>query len=308
MSNDSDEIEQVSAAGPPEINPWTDEELGFNQEQANILDPPVLNNMQQASELRRNREEQALEAVGDETWYDCFSIPTPEWRQRKCNLYMHGTAALIVLLVDTPGCHIPLTTWLSVYFFLLVVETMTVEYRGRMSNSPYYQHHRRARKIIQNGMVVAKEICEAIWVIYGITLYYSDGANGCSDQNRGFIIIMAMFLLLGVLKLVLFLVVLGIMIYIFVASRLRKRKARNASVAVLRSIQKIRYQSLAGDTADTEEECIICYMEYTDDDIVSRLQCNDKHVFHTECIEGWIRQGKNSCPVCRAPINESIEL
>jgi len=128
---------------------------------------------------------------------------------------MHGAAALIVLLVDTPGCHIPLTTWLSVYFMLLCVETMTVEYRGRMNNSPYYQHYRTCRKVIQNGMVVVKEICEAFWVIYGITLYYSDEEKGCSDENRGFIIIMAMFLILGVLKLVLFIVVLVIMIYIY---------------------------------------------------------------------------------------------
>ena len=158
---------------------------------------------------------------------------------------MHATASLIVLFVDTPGCQIPLTTWLSVYFFLLCIETMTMEYRGRMHNSPYYQHYRLRRKIIQNGMVVVKEVCEALWVIYGITLYYSDKEQGCADENRGFIIIMAMFLLLGVLKLVLFVIVLGIMIYITVQSKLRKRSQRNASVQVLRSIQKIRFRSLA---------------------------------------------------------------
>ena len=157
-------------------------------------------------------------------------------------------------------------------------------------------------------MVVVKEICEAIWVVYGITLYYSDASKGCSDENRGFIIIMAMFLLLGVLKLILFIVVIGIMIYIAVQSRIRRKKRRNASVQVLRSIQKIRYRSLADDIEQTEEECIICYMEYTEDDMVTKLDCNEKHVFHASCIEEWIRQGKNSCPVCRAPINSSIEL
>ena len=297
------------APGAPdyENNPWADDVDGFNQEDY-YQDPVDIHNIQQVSQMRQDREQRGAAAVADETWYQCFSEPTPEWKQRKCNLYMHGAAALIVLLVDTPGCQIPLTTWLSVYFFLLCVETMTVEYRGRMSNSPYYQHYRRRRKIIQNGMVVVKEICEAVWVVYGITLYYSDGAKGCSDENRGFIIIMAMFLLLGVLKLVLFLVVIGIMVYIAVQSRIRRKKRRNASVQVLRSIQKIRYRSLADDVDQTEEECIICYMEYTDDDLVSKLDCNEKHVFHTSCIEEWIRQGKNSCPVCRAPINSSIEL
>lgn len=85
-------------------------------------------------------------------------------------------------------------------------------------------------------MVVVKEICEALWVFYGITLYYSDAAQGCSDENRGFVIIMVMFLILGVLKLVLFLVVLGIMGYIFVQRRIARKQRRNASVQVLRSI------------------------------------------------------------------------
>ena len=77
---------------------------------------------------------------------------------------------------------------------------------------------------------------------------------------------------------------------------------------MLRSIQKIRYRTLANDIDNSDEECIICYMEYKDEDVVSKLGCNEKHVFHTSCIEEWIRQGKNSCPVCRAPINSSINL
>jgi len=97
-----------------------------------------------------------------------------------------------------------------------------MEYRFRMSNSHYFQHYRQRRKLIQNGMVVVKEICEAFWVFYGITLYYSDESKGCSEENRGFVIIMVMFLILGVLKLVLFLVVLGIMVYIFVQRRIAR--------------------------------------------------------------------------------------
>ena len=77
---------------------------------------------------------------------------------------------------------------------------------------------------------------------------------------------------------------------------------------MLRSIQKIRYRSLADEVGNTDEECTICWEEYSEDDLVSKLDCNERHVFHTQCIGGWIRQGKNSCPVCRAPINSNIEL
>ena len=51
-----------------------------------------------------------------------------------------------------------------------------------------------------------------------------------------------------------------------------------------------------------EKECIICFTEFKAEDKVVQLKCHEKHIFHTECIENWVKQGKNSCPVCRKPI------
>lgn len=56
------------------------------------------------------------------------------------------------------------------------------------------------------------------------------------------------------------------------------------------------------DIIDPEDSCIICYEEYTEEAEVTKLSCNEKHLFHTKCIESWISQGHNSCPNCRAPI------
>ena len=185
---------------------------------------------------------------------------------------------------------------------------MIEELRGRIHNSAYYDHYRMRRSLLKNGMVCMKEVSEASWVIYGICLYTSDDAKGCSVENRGFVILMVMFLVIGVLKFVLLLAILGIMIYISIANKIKKRKQRNASVRVLQSISKIRYSSISENINNTEDECIICYMEYNDEDTVTKLKCNEKHIFHTSCIQEWIRQGKNSCPICREPINSSIEL
>ena len=30
--------------------------------------------------------------------------------------------------------------------------------------------------------------------------------------------------------------------------------------------------------------------------------CDERHLFHTKCIEAWIRKGHNSCPLCRKQI------
>ena len=124
------------------------------------------------------------------------------------------------LFTQAPGCEIPLPFWLAVYFFILCIETITVEYRARMGDSPYYQYHRIRRNILKHGMVVVKEVFEALWVAYGITLYYSDGRESCADKSRGLVIIMGMFLALGVLKLVLFLVVVIIFVYITIRNKI----------------------------------------------------------------------------------------
>jgi hypothetical protein len=43
---------------------------------------------------------------------------------------------------------------------------------------------------------------------------------------------------------------------------------------------------------------------FDDDSIITQLKCNDQHYFHTECLENWVKEGKNSCPMCRAPIED----
>jgi E3 ubiquitin-protein ligase DOA10 len=55
-------------------------------------------------------------------------------------------------------------------------------------------------------------------------------------------------------------------------------------------------------------ECVICYMNYEETDEVVRLKCNEKHYFHEKCIEQWIKQGKNTCPVCRETIDPSVAI
>ena len=49
-------------------------------------------------------------------------------------------------------------------------------------------------------------------------------------------------------------------------------------------------------------QCPICWSDFQRNDFVTTLHCNEQHVFHTECIEQWIRKGQNSCPLCRKQI------
>ena len=45
------------------------------------------------------------------------------------------------------------------------------------------------------------------------------------------------------------------------------------------------------------DKCNICLCNYDNDDDIIILKCN--HMFHKKCIEEWLSNNSNKCPVCR---------
>lgn len=48
------------------------------------------------------------------------------------------------------------------------------------------------------------------------------------------------------------------------------------------------------------ESCAICLVEFSVDDLrpIAELNCSNKHIFHLECLQGWVKHQDN-CPMCR---------
>ena len=89
---------------------------------------------------------------------------------------------------------------------------------------------------------------------------------------------------------------------------MRNRSRISDSTRIIRSISRVKFsEELFGAISD-ENECIICMMPFNEDDLITKLNCDGKHFYHTSCIEGWIKQGNNQCPVCRQIINADVEL
>ena len=63
-----------------------------------------------------------------------------------------------------------------------------------------------------------------------------------------------------------------------------------------------KQESFDGDKFDHERNCVICLAEYRDSDTITQLKCDSRHYFHTSCLETWVKNNNNSCPVCRVVI------
>jgi len=44
-------------------------------------------------------------------------------------------------------------------------------------------------------------------------------------------------------------------------------------------------------------QCVICYLDIKLNDNIRKTNCN--HIFHSECIDEWLLNFNNSCPICK---------
>eukprot|EP00826_Nyctotherus_ovalis_P060610 TRINITY_DN8526_c0_g2_i5.p1 TRINITY_DN8526_c0_g2~~TRINITY_DN8526_c0_g2_i5.p1 ORF type:complete len:276 (+),score=46.66 TRINITY_DN8526_c0_g2_i5:120-947(+) len=51
----------------------------------------------------------------------------------------------------------------------------------------------------------------------------------------------------------------------------------------------------------TTKECVICLVEYKDEEAVCVLNCDRPHIFHEQCITEWLNMNP-VCPVCRSKV------
>ncbi|CAN8270291.1 unnamed protein product [Cochlearia groenlandica] len=78
-------------------------------------------------------------------------------------------------------------------------------------------------------------------------------------------------------------------------------QSKGLSADTIASLPSKRYKD--GDNKNgTSESCVICRLDYEDDDDLILLPC--KHSYHSECIHNWLEINK-MCPVCSAEVSTS---
>ncbi|KAJ0252800.1 E3 ubiquitin-protein ligase RHA2B [Hirschfeldia incana] len=76
-----------------------------------------------------------------------------------------------------------------------------------------------------------------------------------------------------------------------------------ANLAVLADQLKLNrlLSYLYSDSAATaSSDCIVCLSTLKSGEEVRKLDC--RHVFHKQCLEGWIQHLNFNCPLCRSPL------
>lgn len=48
------------------------------------------------------------------------------------------------------------------------------------------------------------------------------------------------------------------------------------------------------------DDCAICMENFVEGDgkMIAELNCNNKHIFHLECLSEWVKKN-DTCPLCR---------
>ena len=77
-----------------------------------------------------------------------------------------------------------------------------------------------------------------------------------------------------------------------------------SKVPGLKAVLEQRARSYDPEGNDIEiKECSICLVDFSDDNTkkLVELDCSNKHVFHLECLEGWV-ENNTICPLCRQEV------
>ena len=202
--------------------------------------------------------------------------------------------------------------WIIIYFFISFLQTLR-DYAGDYINDLHSEGRitYRTRSRLKSGIVVSIESVHLIWQIYGNIIYFDqyDDKNikQCREQiNTGFISLMFMIILLGYFYFILYAIFMMLITGLYLRRMTNQRERSSQASRIIQSISRVKFsEDLFGAISD-DNECIICMTPFKQDDMITKLDCSGNHFYHTSCIENWINQGSNQCPMCREPINRDI--
>ena len=191
---------------------------------------------------------------------------------------------------DPHGCGIPIREWLMVFsalYFSRSTFQLIKIWVVRHFNQ-YKLYYDIAAFTLANGAMVA-------WLYYGYDMFYSD-ANNCDDITSTSFLnsIMFVILFIGYFMGFVYLMIACTVpcLYLMIREQAEQNRLAAGGVGqaqvpmILASLSRTQYDP---NLFQHETQCIICLVDYKEDDIITKLHCDDRHYFHTSCLEGWVK-------------------
>ncbi len=168
-----------------------------------------------------------------------------------------------------------------------------------------YHHIKQTRK--ESAFIIGLRFvlnCFLVcWLIYGNTVYYR--TNLCEQTAYNLWVVMFLVLLIGYFEMLKCCCIgscICIMVPIFIFA-VRRAQRPNWMPASNNFIERLAKQKFNADVNVAFDQCAICLVEFTPQDEIIPLPCDEKHYFHTPCISEWLKNN-NICPLCKKPITE----
>ena len=83
-------------------------------------------------------------------------------------------------------------------------------------------------------------------------------------------------------------------------SYFKQAAKKGADERLLQKLNDFTYSSRTSSLYNSN--CVICLSQYEDGEQLSTLPCSEKHVFHTGCVQNWLKKSR-CCPLCMKEIS-----
>ena len=88
--------------------------------------------------------------------------------------------------------------------------------------------------------------------------------------------------------------------YILYLNRREEFMQSQATKMMIDSLISTKYRP---NVFKTQDSCMICLLNFTEDDMVTPLPCDIRHYYHTKCIEEWLLINA-CCPLCKTEVTQ----
>lgn len=134
-----------------------------------------------------------------------------------------------------------------------------------------------------------------VTMYFGFDYFYSE-KNDCDNHDSTALLNSLMFVILfvGYFFCFMYFMIACTMpcLYCIVRDQAENNRLRAGGVGqsqvpmILASLSRTQYNP---DLHNHEKNCIICLVDYEENDVVTQLRCDPRHYFHTSCVEGWVK-------------------